>query len=88
MKVTTHFYILDFSMKRGFILKRNRDLYKYMIGGTLIIFIGFMSLIDFFTPKKIFSEMENRRLEEKPEFSMKKLFGGNYTSSYEKYVSD
>lgn len=88
MKVITHFYILDFSMKRGFILKKNRDLYKYMIGGTLIIFIGFMSLIGFFAPEKSFSEMENRRLEEQPEFSMKKLFGGNYTSSYEKYVSD
>lgn len=88
MKVITHFYILDFSMKRGFILKKNRDLYKYMIGGTLIIFISFMVLIGFFAPEKSFSEMENRRLEEKPEFSMKKLFEGNYTSSYEKYVSD
>lgn len=56
-----------------------------------IIFIIFLSLVFIFNgliKNKTFSESENRRLEQKPEFSMKKLIFDKYTSQYEKYISD
>lgn len=62
--------------------------YKKLIGLFLIVFLGIMSVINIIIPDRSFSDMENRRLEPKPKFTINKLFKGNYTSSYEKYISD
>jgi len=39
-------------------------------------------------PIKIFSDTENRNLEQRPSFSLENLFHGKYTKSYEKFVED
>lgn len=51
-----------------------------------IIFI--FTFVDLVHSDRLFSETENRLLALKPEFSVKELFSGNYTSDYEKYVTD
>ena len=39
-------------------------------------------------PVKEYSDMENRRLAAKPEFSLKRFFNGKYQKKYEKYLGD
>ena len=46
------------------------------------------TIVDIFHSDRVFSETENRLLAVKPEFSVQELFFGNYTSDYEKYVTD
>lgn len=75
-------------MKRGIGLGIKNNTYKKLIGLFLIVFLGIMSVINIIIPDRSFSDMENRRLEPKPKFTINKLFKGNYTSSYEKYISD
>lgn len=69
-------------------MEANKKIYKKIIGLFLIVYIGTMFLINILIPDKDFSDMENRRLESKPEFSVEKLFRGKYTSNFEKYISD
>ena len=66
----------------------NKNVYKKLIGLFLIVYVGTMFTINILIPDRDFSDMENRRLEQKPKFTMEKLFKGNYTSNYEKYISD
>ena len=40
------------------------------------------------TADKVFSENENRRLEQAPKFSTTQIMDGRFTSNYEKYISD
>lgn len=47
-----------------------------------------LSIADFCSPDRLFSEYENRILAAKPEFDLEKLFAGTYTEEYETYVTD
>lgn len=40
------------------------------------------------SPDRAYSDTENRYLEQKPAFSLKTLFNGEYTSDYETYITD
>ena len=39
-------------------------------------------------PDRESSEQENRRLQQRPEFSFETLFSGSYTKDFETYVTD
>ena len=52
---------------------------------TIILGFGAASII---CPDREFSDMENRRLQQAPEFSLKRLRDGTFTSDIEKYMSD
>lgn len=56
--------------------------------GFLASIIFIFTIVDFIHSDRIFSETENRLLALKPKFSVRELFFGNYTSDYEKYVTD
>ena len=47
-----------------------------------------MMIINKVTSDKVFSEAENRRLEQAPKLSTSQLMDGRFTANYEKYVSD
>lgn len=59
--------------------------------GILIVFLLFifgMTVLEFLTPVKSFSENENRFLAKKPEFTGKGLLSGQYTKDYETFITD
>lgn len=59
-----------------------------MMAGLLSLFIGGMLVINLLTPNKTFSDEENRKLEQFPDFSFQNLIEKKFTVSYEKYISD
>lgn len=63
-------------------MKKNPLLY------TFFIFLLVVTAIDIFKGDRKFSELENRNLRGKVEFSLEKYFDGSYPKKYEKYMSD
>lgn len=62
---------------------------KYII--TTLAFVGFIfgvAIINMIKPDREFSDMENRKLQSKPEFSAKSFFSGDYGDTLEKYLAD
>lgn len=58
---------------------------------SFVIFFGFLitlSAATLFSPKKTFSEDENRNLSSYPEFSAKKIFDRSYMKGVETYLAD
>ncbi len=51
-------------------------------------FVCILGLMFFLLPKQEESEIERRKLTQKPEFSAKNLFSGKYTDDYSVYYSD
>lgn len=47
-----------------------------------------LTAADMLTPDRRFSQTENRILASRPEFGLAKLFAGDFTAEYEKYVTD
>ena len=74
-------------MKRGILLKK-RDSYKSVLGIFLLIYISFILIVNIASTDKVFSESENRRLEQVPKFSANQIIDGRFTTNYEKYISD
>ncbi len=66
----------------------DRGSYQYVLAILLILYIGVMAIINMVTPSRVFSESENRMLEQAPHFSLANLIQGKYTSAYEKYIAD
>lgn len=59
--------------------------------GTTALFLGLticLTAAGFLLTEKGFSEMENRYLQKKPEFSWKALFDGSFGEAYEDYLGD
>lgn len=54
----------------------------------MLIYIGVIVFLNIITSDAVFSESENRRLEQKPKFSIEDLFDGKFTANYEKYIAD
>ncbi|GAA0179609.1 DHHW family protein [Clostridium sediminicola] len=67
--------------------KKNSIYYKSMTI-LFILFLLIMVLLNGVRSEKLFSETENRRLEQRPDFSIKALMNGKFTSDFEKYISD
>lgn len=53
-----------------------------------LAFIGALFLLNLFLPDREFSEQENRYLQTAPRFSLSSLFSGNFTASFETYLTD
>lgn len=68
-------------------MKRNIS-YKPVLAILLLIYIGTIVLLSNIVADKVFSESENRRLEQAPSFSAAQVVDGRYTEKYEKYISD
>lgn len=61
---------------------------RKMLALSLLLFIGWVSILNFAASDRTFSESENRMLERRPSLSLKALVSGTFTSDFEKYVSD
>ena len=68
-------------------MKKNIS-YKSVLAVLLLIYIGTIVLLNNMAADKVFSESENRRLEQAPNFSPSQVIDGRYTTNYEKYISD
>ena len=64
---------------------RKRNLGQVIVFNALIFTITVASIV---SPTKTFSENENRTLATKPKFTLDALFHGQYTTNYEKYITD
>jgi len=53
-----------------------------------LAFIGGFFIINLITPDKVFSEVENRMLEQAPKFTFDSLFAGKFTTTFETYITD
>ncbi|MBQ7359344.1 MAG: hypothetical protein IJW63_04515 [Lachnospiraceae bacterium] len=65
--------------------KRIAQLITIVMGVTVVFGL---TVADFITQDRKFSQTENRILASAPEFSFKELFEGEYTSDFETYVTD
>lgn len=59
-----------------------------LISGIFLLFIFGISILFIFMPKNEFSETEKRYLSTFPEFSMKSLLNGDFTSDFEEFLAD
>ncbi|MGH4122177.1 MAG: DHHW family protein [Clostridium sp.] len=70
----------------------NRKKYNriYIKSLTLIflLFIFSVMILNIIVPSKDFSDEENRKLKNKPKFTINNLLHNRFTSKYEKYISD
>lgn len=66
----------------------NRHSYQCVLAFLLVLYIGVMAVVNMATPSRVFSESENRMLEQAPAFSLADLWHGKYASAYEKYIAD
>lgn len=69
-------------------MQNNHDKYKYYISVILILYIAVIIVFRLLTPDKIFSDSENRNLEQKPKFTFSKLVKGQFAKNFEKYIAD
>lgn len=67
---------------------RKQDSYKSILGILLLIYIGCVITLNMVSADRVFSESENRRLEQVPKFSANQIIDGRFTTNYEKYISD
>lgn len=63
----------------------NKDRFLSLL---FLLFLGGFWGASFFMPEKIFSDSENRYLEQQPEFTVKTLVSGQYGKDYEAYLGD
>ncbi len=63
-------------------------LHRTVMALCFVVYIGFMVLMNSFTPDRPFSLTENRVLEPSPTFSLERLFSGQFTADFERYIAD
>lgn len=68
-------------------METNRKFSKSIVIVLLVLVFGFTA-ITFVSPKRTFSDNENRVLAQAPEFSWKTLFSGEFMADYETYITD
>lgn len=69
-------------------MNKKNSIYYKSITILFILFLLIMVLLNGVRSEKLFSETENRRLEQRPDFSIKALLNGKFASDFEKYISD
>lgn len=62
--------------------------YNSILAVLFLTYIGIIISINYTVADKVFSESENRRLEQAPDFSPSQVIDGRYTEKYERYISD
>lgn len=70
--------------------QKNKSNIKYniIIVLTFLVLLFALTIADIITQDKFKSENENRILQQNPEFTINRLFNGQYTKEYENYISD
>ena len=68
-------------------METNRHFSKSVVIVFLVLVFGFTAFT-FVSPKRTFSDNENRVLAQMPEFSWKTLFSGEFMADYEEYITD
>lgn len=69
-------------------MDKKHDSCQCIVALLLMLYIGVMAAVNMATPSRVFSESENRMLEQAPHFSLADLLHGKFTSDYEKYIAD
>lgn len=69
-------------------MKKYDQVYYRALAILLLMFTGAVLVIDSLTPGKVFSESENRMLQQLPKFSLQTLGSGKFTSEFEAYIAD
>ncbi|HHL0974444.1 TPA: DHHW family protein [Bacillus cereus] len=69
-------------------MNANDKLYSYVLVSSILLFIGGIFLINMCMPPRIFSEAENRKLEQIPILSFQSVIDKQFTKKYETYISD
>ncbi len=65
-----------------------KNLVKHPLLFLFFLFMGGMFIADMITPPIANSEMENRPLKQRPDFSLEELLANEYTLEYEEFVND
>jgi hypothetical protein len=60
----------------------------YALGATFCAYLAVFFVLQIFMPERSFSELENRMLSKKPDFSIDKFFEGKFGEDIEKYIAD
>lgn len=68
-------------------MNRYSSLYT-ILSMIFIIFLCTMFFLNAVKPDKVFSESENRMLQQAPKFTLKNLSKGKFTLDFEKYITD
>ena len=66
-------------------MKKTQKRITALIFMLIVIFLPFITLV---SKKENFSELENRVLSKKPEFSLENWFDKSFMNDFESYVSD
>ncbi len=61
---------------------------KYPLLVAFFGFLWFFTVFDLTQTNRVFSEFENRYLQQRPTFSFKSLMNNTYTKKYEEYIND
>ncbi|MEK4514441.1 DHHW family protein [Paenibacillus sp. FSL H8-0122] len=69
-------------------MKKYDQVYYRALAIVLLMFTGAVLVVNCLTPGKVFSESENRMLQQLPAFSLQALGSGKFTSEFEAYLSD
>ena len=73
-------------------MKQPKKIRDYFVGYPLlwgfVLLMGGLFLLDLCFTSNPYSELENRRLTQKPAFSLSALWNNEYTKDYEKYIND
>lgn len=75
------------SRRERLIYQRSSKIYM-RVAGVFLAFLIIACAFNFFSKDREYSEFENRMLAQKPEFSVARLFNGEYMADMEKYVAD
>lgn len=65
-----------------------KKIIEYPLVILFAVFIAVFSVVDMFVNRRVFSETENRYLEQRPNFTVKSLMDGKFTTKYETYIND
>lgn len=65
-----------------------KNIFKYPIILLFTVFVGGLTIADFFAPDKAMSELENKYLATKPKMTVKSVFDNSFSKKYEQYVND
>lgn len=61
---------------------------EYALLSVFVLIMGGLFLLDLCFTSNPYSELENRKLKQKPAFSLGALLSNQYTKDYEKYIND
>ncbi len=65
-----------------------KELLKYPLIWLFVLFIMGFFLFDLFSPDKVYSEFENKKLQQKPDLTVESFFDASYGTTYETYIND